>query len=225
MKKCLSVLFLVSWSFSGTALGGLILVDTTTRNGGFESYTTDQGDGIGRFTSMQYWFNYGGGSETATDGRSTNPVYAGTYSAIVSAASVPSINTGHAITAADQYTLAFANRSNSTTAYDIRWVLYYYTNEGQGGFDETSDTTGTTLLSGTLTVPTVAWNVSTVASDAGFSNPGALGKTLYMRFERVSGAGFPRVDDVTLSVIPEPGTLGLVLAFGVAAVIRRHRIG
>lgn len=128
MRKFLFVWFLVSGSLSGTALGSLILVDTTTRNGGFESYTTDQGDGIGRFTSIQYWFNYGAGFETSTDGRTTTTVYDGTYAGIVSLASVPSINTGHTITAADQYTLAFANRSNNTTAYDIRWVLYYYTN-------------------------------------------------------------------------------------------------
>ena len=55
----------------------------------------------------------------------------------------------------------------------------------------------------------------------------ANGQTLWIRFRELNDTSNDHglsVDNFSLSVIPEPGTLGILMAAGVVAVVRRRRI-
>lgn len=209
----------------------ITLISASVSNGGFES-------GTGAYTTGTHWFNYGAGAETASV--YTAPAQTGSYAGIVSLGSNPSIGTSWSISAGDVYNLSFGARSSNVgalVANPIRWELYYYTTQGEIGFDEVSATSGSVLFSGSITNSTVTanntWaNVSLGGFDTGTLSGATLeaaaGKELYLRFYRTAGDGsFPTIDNVTLtaSAIPEPSTYGLLGAGSLVAValVRRRQ--
>ena len=198
-------------ALSLTAAHAVTLVSPTLNNGGFQT----NGGSNTNYTTGTNWFNYGAGSETTNVYLNNN--------GLVSGASSPSQNTGWTISDGNVFNLTFdIVESGATAGNPINWTLYYYGNEGNVGFDETSDTSAVALFSGSGFTSGTTIESGDLTFDAG-TEPDAVGQTLYLRFNRNTAGGFPTIDDVNLTAVPEPSSAALVGLGGVALLARRKR--
>lgn len=214
MKTLIAQTLVISATLAASQ-AATVLIDGSSRNGGFESNTAST------YADMNNWFNNPGPQTTSI--RSTLS-RTGTYAAVVSLASNPTINTGHSITVGDAFDMGFYLRDNDSSGSPVVfWELFYFGNEGDGGFNEQTSTDRLVLFSGSATgtgsyVQTVNPTTTAIVADSE-----AIGSTLYLRFYRPAGDGqFPVIDDVTLSVIPEPSS-ALLGGLGLMALLRRRR--
>lgn len=201
----------------GAAAQGAVLIDGSTRNGGFESNTGTA------YEQMDHWFNTSGGGQGIAI--RNGQAHSGSYGAVTSLASNPSISTGHTLAAGDQFYLSFWYADNAAGGNPvIFWELYYYTDESDPGFDPTTSTNRATLFGGDITINSTAYQQFTLATTPALAADDAgIGSTLYLRFYRTTGDGqFPVIDDVVLSVIPEPASLAL-MGGGLILMLRRKR--
>jgi hypothetical protein len=192
-----------------------VLIDSSTRNGGFETNTNTT------YADMSLWFNNPGAQTTAVR---SNLSQTGSWAGIVSLASNPTISTGHLLAAGDAFTLGFGHRDNVTGGDPvINWQLFYFSNEGDIGFDPLTSTARVVLASDSVTSTSTTYATASFSPTAIASNNAGIGSTVYLRFFRSTGDGqFPVIDNVTLSVIPEPSSALLGLT-GLLLVWRRIR--
>lgn len=192
-----------------------ILIDSTTRNGGFETNTNTT------FADMDQWFNNPGAQTTAVR---SNLSQTGSWAGIVSLASNPTISTGHLLAAGDAFTLGVGHRDNSAGGDPvINWQLFYFSDEGDIGFDPLGNNNRVVLASDSVTASSTTYATASFTPTATASGDPGIGSTVYLRFFRSTGDGqFPVIDNVTLSVIPEPSSALLGLA-GLVLVFRRNR--
>lgn len=192
-----------------------ILIGSSTLNGGFETNTNTT------YADMAEWFNNPGAQTTAI--RSTLAL-TGTYAAVVSLASNPTIDTGHILTANDAFTLSFGTRDNVAEGSPvINWQLFYFSNEGDIGFTPLGNTNRVVLSTDSVTAGSTTYATSTFTPTAIPGGDPGIGSTVYLRFFRTPADGqFPVIDDVSLTVVPEPKSALLGVA-GLVALLRRRR--
>lgn len=220
---CLLAVCVMLISATSASAYPITLIDPTTRNGGFESNTGAS------YAEMDHWFNtsatagHGGSGDQTTSIRS-GAAHSGSYAGIVSLASNPSISTEHTLSAGEQFELSFWYRNSGAGSAQLFWQLYYYGDESDPGFDPLTSTDIVGLFGGDVTATGTAYQQLTVpTTSALLAGDPAIGSTLYLRLYRTGGDGqFPTVDDVTLTVIPEPASLAL-LGIGGLLMLRRRR--
>ena len=193
-----------------------ILIDNATRNGGFETNTNTT------YADMATWFNNPGGQTTAVR---SNLSQTGSWAGIVSVASNPTVDTGHILTAADAFTLSFGYRDNSTGGTPvIQWQLFYFSNESDISFSPLSNTNRVVLATDSVTATHTTYATSTFTPAAILSGNPGINSTVYLRFFRSTGDGqFPVIDNVSLTVIPEPNAALLGITGLLALSWRRRR--
>jgi hypothetical protein len=192
-----------------------VLINSSTRNGGFETNTSNT------FATMDQWFNNPGSQTTAVRSSLSQT---GSWAGIVSLASNPTISTGHLLAAGDAFTLGFGHRDDAAGGNPvINWQLFYFSDEGDIGFDPLISTARVVLSSDSVTASSTTYATAGFTPAATASGDPGIGSTVYLRFFRSTGDGqFPLIDNVTLSVIPEPSSALLGLA-GLFLVFRRNR--
>lgn len=192
-----------------------VLINSSTRNGGFETNTNTT------FADMDQWFNNPGVQSTAVRSGLSQT---GSWAGIVSLASNPTISTGHLLAAGDAFTLGFGHRDNVATGDPvINWQLFYFSDEGDIGFNAFTSTARVVLASDSVTATSTTYATAGFTPTATASGDPGIGSTVYLRFSRSTGDGqFPVIDNVTLSVIPEPSSALLGLA-GLVLFFRRNR--
>lgn len=195
-----------------------MLIDGSTLNGGFETNTGTT------HAEMSAWFNNPGPQSTAVrSGNAGQLANFGSYGAIVSLASNPTVNTGHSITVGDVFTAEFYLRDNTAGGNPvISWDLFYFGNENEIGFDEETSTDRVVVFSGSATATSTTYQAFDFTTAAVDPDSTAIGSTLYLRFYRTTGDGqFPVIDNVTLAV-PETSTT-LLGVLGAVLLFRRRR--
>lgn len=192
-----------------------VLIDSSTRNGGFETNTNSS------FADMSLWFNNSGPQTTAVRSSLSQT---GSWAGIVSLASNPTISTGHLLAVGDAFTLGFGHRDNFEGGNPvINWQLFYFSDEGDIGFDPLTSTARVVLSSDSVTASSTSYATASFTPTATASGDLGIGSTVYLRFFRSTADGqFPVIDNVTLSVIPEPSSALLGLA-GLLVAFRRSR--
>lgn len=193
-----------------------ILIDNSTRNGGFETNTNTT------YADMAEWFNNPGAQTTAVRNSSAET---GSYAGVVSAASNPTIDTGKVLTADDAFTLNFGYRDNIAGGNPlIHWQLFYFSNEGDLGFTPLGNTNRVVLATNSVTASSTTYAKSSFSPTATPSSDPGIGSTVYLRFYRTAADGqFPLIDNVNLSVVPEPSSALLGIASLLALSWRRSR--
>ena len=193
-----------------------ILIDNSTRNGGFETNTNTT------YADMATWFNNSGAQTTAI--RSNLP-QTGSWAGVVSLSSNPTVDTGHILTADDAFTLSFGCRDNATGGNPaIQWQLFYFSNESAIGFSPLGNTNRVVLATDSVTATSTTYATSTFTPAAILSGNLGINSTVYLRFSRSTADGqFPVIDDVSLTVIPEPNAALLGITGLLALSWRRRR--
>ncbi len=211
-------------AFSGTACAATVIVDNTTLNGSFETGTS---------TVPATWVAYGA---TASVGRGSpsaaisGTTHQGDYSLVVgvnpsgTGNTNGALNTGYTILSGDKFTFSFwYNGAFGWDAGDqINYQLFYTS-------DNTLSGAATAFYSGAVTATpgtsSANWQQFTGTNIA--ATGGSVGKTLFVLFNPGTGVStneFARVDEVALSVVPEPATWVLAgLGLGCALVLRARR--
>lgn len=232
MRTTLSLLTLSALALPTQA--ATVLIDGTTRNGSFsnlEAGAVDDGDVT--FAETVAWTNVGTGPQAGQAIRNTPAgldsagAYLGAtggYNAVVPETDARRFgnDTGHTVGLGDSFDLSYhwIDAFNWDDASDQIAVRFYTTsNDDILGPEEDF----LVLLSGTSTTSATYQEFS----QSGISLPASFnGDRLFVVFYGEDGNaaanGFARVDDFSLSVIPEPSTLGLA---GLAALgfLRRRR--
>ena len=167
--------------------------------------------------------------------RSNNGVAVGTH-ALVIGGGAPSpandvsggvLNTGYAVQSGDVFTLSYAFDPLAGWAAEEGLDVILFTS------DDNTIGGAKTLLWSSLSQHNAAgdltyynYDTSAITIDGGSAH---VGQSLFIEFNGTTTAGnidafngFARVDDVQLSVVPEPATMSL-LAIGGIALIRRRR--
>jgi len=198
------------------AIHAAVIIDTTTLNGSFEN-----GTGSGAGSTIDSWVPFGGGSIQ----RISNTATHGTYSAVVGGTSVNlAVNTGYILAANDTLTLSFQAKGmlNSDDGDNIAWRLFYTS-------DNTLTGTATTIAGADYSLPGGAAGSYTTfnLTTPGLTDPGAVGKTLFLSFGAGTGLAtdeFARVDNVNLfSNVPEPTAALLFVPAMAGCLLRRNR--
>ncbi|GAT32344.1 PEP-CTERM protein-sorting domain-containing protein [Terrimicrobium sacchariphilum] len=218
------VVALCAMSLAGSAGAATVLVNNTTLNGSFETGTS---------STPATWVSYGANSTIGRGNASaaiSGTTHEGNYSLVVGmngdgvTTTNGALNTGYTIQSGDSFNLSFWY--NGAFQWDdgdqINFRLFY-----------TSDNT--------MTGAATAIYASTVSPKAGTSSAnwqqfsltnigttgGSIGKTLFVLFTPGAGVStneFARVDEVALSVVPEPATWALIgLGLGGWLVCRARR--
>lgn len=211
-------LIIAALAFAATpAIHAAVIIDTTTLNGSFEN-----GSGSGAGSTIDSWVPFGPGSSIQ---RISNTATHGTYSAVVGGFSVNlAVNTGYTLAANDTLTLSFQAKGmlNSDDGDNIAWRLFYTT-------DNTLTGTATTIAGADYSLPGGAAGSYTTfnLTTPGLTDPGAVGKTLFLSFGAGTGLAtdeFARVDNVSLLAnVPEPTTALLFIPAAAGYLLRRNR--
>ena len=211
-----------------------VLIDGSTRNGSFSTLVDPSfDDGDVTFAETADWTNLGTGVQTsqavrnapaALDSAGDYPGASGSYNAVVpdNDTRIFANDTGHTVSPGDTFNLAYhwIDAFNWDDASDEIAVRFYTTADNlilgaeQDSFE---------ILSGTSTVNAAYQQFS----QTGISLPASFnGDRLFVAFYGVDGNAaanaFARVDDFSLTVIPEPAT-GLLASLAALALLRRKR--
>lgn len=209
---------------AGAADAATVIVDNTTLNGSFETGTS---------TTPATWVAYGATSSVGRGSPSaaiSGTTHEGNYSLVVGlggdgvTTSNGALNTGYTILSGDTFSFSFWY--NGAFGWDegdqIAYQLFYTSDNTLGG-------AATAFYSGAVsaTPGTSSANWQQFAATGIAATGGSTGKTLFVLFTRGAGVTtneFARVDQVALSVVPEPSVLGLAgLGLGCALAFRARR--
>ncbi|MDQ8209244.1 PEP-CTERM sorting domain-containing protein [Coraliomargarita sp. SDUM461003] len=204
----------------------LTIIDGGTRNGSFESATA-----TGVQYDAEFWsFGFNSDQVQRQDNDSNTPD--GSYSLVIGTNNDGSVHngayqlTGYEVGAGDRFSLSFSWGAayQWVSGDDINWRLF--TTE-----DNTTTGTITEIASGFVTgksastLPLTNWSTADVLVEGGTITSSNIGQLLFVEFYEANGINqFARIDNVVLSVVPEPATFGL-FAGGIALVsmmIRRR---
>lgn len=206
---------IVATALAGSAQGAVI-INKDTLNGSFEL-------GTGA-TVITNWIapNVANGYLS----RGNNLASEGAWSLIVGTNSASSqvgggvINTGYSISQGDVFYFSFDLKAafNGDPEDQVAWAVYYTSDNTIGG-------ARTNLFNGEVVTEGQTYKSSgMLVSNA--SSAAAAGRTLFVSF----GAGlnmtadeFARVDNVVLSVVPEPSVMGAVAGLGIIGLLKRRR--
>lgn len=217
----------LAMALAGVGLMGAMASADLITNGDFET-----GTGL-TFETTPNWFNRGTGGQTANARGDNLNLGDSTRNAVINeqftvdggfGAIAHSQNTGHAIQEDDYFALSYDWRDASEWQDRdvVRFVHFATADNTLAGTVVWSDT----LDSGGRT-SAATWE--SVSQETAVVNSAAVGQTLFVNFYGVDPletgpAGFARVDNITVEVIPEPGTFALLaLAGGLIAFRRRIR--
>jgi hypothetical protein len=184
------------------------------KNGGFESIGGS--DTYRPYSVISDWFNYNGNAAVNVVGsdRERTGTFGGSVAkpGLGAAAdwSRPAVNTSHTVALGETFNLTFYY--GSAEAWDVE------------------DTIGVFLYSTAGVIWTTTVSPTQNALTGGFTQftanniPAAnIGETLFLRFEPNAVLGeYAAIDDVTLTVIPEPSA-ALLGGLGLLALLRRRR--
>jgi len=212
-------------ALSTTAQAATILINATTNNGSFELDAAGQPLTAPAKNDSQFWINGTTSSVLGTVG-TFDQINASDGAAVVSDGSFSAAigtssggtrngiigNTGHVVQSGETFNFSFdwfgANNNWSTTD-EIEYFLFTTS-------DNTVSGTPTTILSGTASgvdpennIPSAKQTVS--LTDAGTVTAANVGQNLWVVFNHdASDSSFARVDNVQLSVVPEPASVALM---------------
>jgi len=201
------------------AVQASIIMDSTTLNGNFESGTGTT------FNEQPSWWNGGTGNQTATAASTGLNLAGSIYNAVLSdnnlsGGTLHSAKTGYTIQTGDIFAVGFDWRDASGwEANDqVRVALVAYSGDTLAGSELWRE-----WVSDKVTTPVTWESVTGSISDL----TGAVGRTLFIQAYGVNGGGsgdFARMDNITVSTIPEPST-PLLLFGGFLGVLMalRHR--
>lgn len=220
-RSALGIAALAVIAAAQPAHASTVLINSTTRNGGFETGTG------AAYSATSDWFNNPGSQSTSVRNAAK---HSGSFAGIVSLASNPTNSSGHALSLGDQLDFSFWYRDDGAGGNPVlNWELFYYTDQNAPGFNAQTSTNRSDLFSGSLTATSTTYQQFTLPTTAQLSDAAAVGKTLYIRFYRTIGDGqFPLIDDVSLSytanvVVPTPAALpGGLMLLGLATIRRRR---
>lgn len=198
----------------GVAGGGH---DAAINNGGFES------TGTGNLADADGWVGTAGSGVAQIQGNLNSPV--GGNNSVAGVNSNGSNlafgrDSGHVLALGDIFEAEYDWRDafGFDPGESIDMILYYTADDTIGGARTTLFTFNSGGEDTNNTWETEAFGPTTALADAG-----AVGKKLFVSFEaNADNESFSRVDNVFLSVVPEPGSLAL-LGLGGLLISRRRR--
>ncbi|MFW5894287.1 MAG: PEP-CTERM sorting domain-containing protein [Verrucomicrobiota bacterium] len=222
-------LFVAVFAFGATAMQAAVIVDGTgpdyKLDGSFESEEADP------------WKGADGNTNLATDlGIEKNIIFrdvaepsdGSLYTVVGHNASDTEdygvfIDTGHNLSLDETFDLSFWHGKHGGTGWDsgdqeeMRWQLFTTTTDGDDG------TIKDTLATGTVEVPNDNKLTEASFSDIGTVTSTTAGARLFLAFTpEVSSDDYFALDEVNLNVIPEPGTLALLILGAVSLLCRRR---
>lgn len=220
-KSCITFLAATA-TFSSFAQAQTALIDNTTRNGSFEiAADGNPFDGAdNQINNLEFWTTtaspIGTTAINQTQARNNQPTTAGDYRAIIGDNGAPFnglfMDTGYTVQSGDTFDLSF--EYIPAFLWDSSDTLEFYL--------YTEANSGTPIYAGTITGTTTA-DAFTV-SGAGSVNPADIGENLVIEFNyALSAGGFIGVDEVALTVIPEPSSYALVLGASLLALAVQRR--
>lgn len=210
---------------AGSAGAATVLVNNTTLNGSFETGTT---------STPATWVSYGANSTIGRGNPSaaiSGTTHEGNYSLVVGmngdgvTTTNGALDTGYTIQSGDSFNLSFWY--NGAFQWDdgdqINFRLFYTS-------DNTMTGAATSIYSSTVSpkagTSSANWQQFSLANIE--ATGGSVGKTLFVLFTPGAGVStneFARVDEVTLSVVPEPATWALIgLGLGGLMILRPRRL-
>lgn len=222
----------------GVAGGGH---DAVVNDGGFESFTGDQfntDSATGNFTAgfpsalAGGWVNLlAAENQTATVASS---VRTGNRAAVMSSVATTQmwgLNTGYTIASGDKFSGSFwfATAGGAEIDDSVSITLFYVADNTIDNASALNNETVTDIYTFTKGDATALTTYEESVFTSGVVDAGAIGKTLMFRIEKTAGSfvndganEYGRIDDIFLQSIPEPATLGMVVAFGGAALFIRR---
>jgi len=207
--------------------------DVAVRNGGFESPVA--GD-MQPFSNTDNWINVIG-LQSAEARRNNLPSASGSHSSVDNLNTNFDrnfgIDTGFTISEGDTFDLSFsAVRAFGSDSTSEVTVELFYTDDDTIGGAATVIGAGFSVddlnFLGGSGASTTDWETFTTSFGPIALGDGAIGKSLFLRFEQTAGPGFTKTDNWFLSatsIVPEPSSyaLGLIAVAGVALFIRRRK--
>ncbi|QTN32332.1 PEP-CTERM sorting domain-containing protein [Akkermansiaceae bacterium] len=186
--------------------------ETTTGWQGNETTVTNLGTNLGITRNVQYRTANG----TPTDGIT----YAVIGQNTASATGVMGIflNTGYDLVLGDTFNLSFWHGSHSaaSSGLSINWQLFTSTTGTETGVVQ--DVVAFGFVSGSAT------NVQEIQAGIGSVTGASAGKRLFLSFTPSGSNGqFAMLDEINLTVIPEPSSAGLLGLAGTCLLLRRRR--
>jgi len=167
-----------------------------------------------------------GGSSDSGDTKTDNASGVGTSAnLLMSGTTKVAFDTGYTLgqTGTFDFSYYWRDAANWDNDDHVQMVLYYTDNDLIGNLAGATDLL--TLNSGNR-ASSASWEIESVSS-AAFSDVGADGKNLFVRFESNNGGTteYYRMDNVYLEAvaIPEPSSFALLACFGLAWVMVRRR--
>jgi len=222
-------------ALSTTAQAATILINATTNNGSFELDAAGQPLTAPAKNDSQFWINGTTSSVLGTVG-TFDQINASDGAAVVSDGSFSAAigtssggtrngiigNTGHVVQSGETFNFSFdwfAANNNWSTTDEIEYFLF--TTD-----DNTVSGTATTILSGTVSGVAGPDSAKQTVSltDAGTVTAANVGQNLWVVFNHnASDSSFARVDNVQLSVVPEPASVALMGLGGLLMLGRGRR--
>jgi hypothetical protein len=235
MMKRLLTLASSTLLFAALSHGAIAIIDSTTLNGSFES-----DDGSGTSSPDAQFANWTTGGNVDLNQRLDNSPSLGTWSAVVGTESAATAQTlgviqntgfivGSAFGTSESYTLTFdwGDAYNWDDNVDtVNWRLFTTSDNTLSGSVSLIDSGTNSFDTNTanITYQSESFTTGTVVA----SN---IGQELYIEFYSATTTlqsgnlgEFARIDNVTLTAVPEPSSYAMIAAFlALGAVMLRRR--
>lgn len=210
MKKSMAIILSL---MTAVVVQAGIIMDADNLNGDFEDGWGTGARAFDAATGVANWWNAGTGNQSATAANTTlSAPPASGYNGVLAdsgrgGAVLHSVNTGYTIQAGDIFTIDFDWRDAfGWEANDqVRVSLVAYSGDTLAGsvvWEEFVNDKVTTAA----TWESVTGNISDLT--------GAVGRTLFIQTYGLNGGAgtgdFARIDNIAVSVIPEPATMGML---------------